>query len=1047
MRRLSVIVPVLVWAVSWTSAGYGQERQIFVLNPGWNLIAFQVLPASCPAGDARDVFSRMVATDGSGGRLLDAVGEPVRLFDRENPVGSPLRAALVLEGVRTAEQDGGVSVTWRSLEPALPAEILRRIPLPEGFLGDRSVDGVHRIGDVLRCVAFAEAYLILVEGILPGAEYEVVGETAATVSRVNVGPGWNLIGLPFDVTVSEDDEPHIASLFPEGSLTTIRRIAGWDSSIQEYRSYFPDDPELSDLRSSDPNVGYWIEAADAFAFAPDLTITGPAAEDARVYIAAHETASRIPFYNAGGGAVGWSAALKPFSGPVPEGSLPLASGEAVNDVLSLAVGPVAQGSVAPIGPVARGLAVGETRYVEVLANRTRLPPATYVAHLDLTSGRVNRRFTVAVEVGDLTGQWAGRVDIDTVNGRRNAVPAIDVYLHLSSDDSGLLRGYIDSEQTVLWTSDAPFLGSMLDSRRSDGWRPDYRRRFVLEGGMTLPPGDANRYPYESYPDDPGGNGVSERTDPTTGLRYLTNAEGDRYYHTLPERIENGPTFVNPTPAFIGRQFQFLGQQEPTDRASGDDGELGGVPELRGRYVETVDGLLNGSIRVEGTFELTRVSPAAYGTRPLEIRHDETQARRSGGRLDTKIQVRENLLIHRAEVVVDQTAGGRGPRLVLRAPDGTPATLHAGDRPAELGRRVTFTSKAESLDSDERRPEDSLNTLRNRTSAGEWTLSWTHFNENARESFRGWTLRLFGPPIVSVAGRVEIERFPGDDAAVSFDDVRLDVVGLLASPNERHVDFDRRTGEFSIDRLPPLRIDILASKTGFRQAGIAGLEDVDHPRGFRDGLDGVVAGGPGSDDLTIVLMPTPPAVETDSAVGTEMSRDQSSYLGSSAASYAVRYDGRSRYRFVHGEPLVGFGARDEPDPGALDAQKTTIAKVDLDRVPRIVARRNESLRFDQDGLAGEDLDLYPRRLVAGSGPDGYAYVVIQENPDGRLDRLGSRPDGGYVYRDAGNTGRDVNGPSEPVVVHSSIGSRIVNLGMPATDGEYRLWVGAAPGTGP
>ena len=176
----------------------------------------------------------------------------------------------------------------------------------------------------------------------------------------------------------------------------------------------------------------------------------------------------------------------------------------MNDVLSLSVGPVAQGSVPPIGPVARGLAVGETRYVEVLANRTHLPPATYVAHLDLASVREDRRFTVAVEVGDLTGQWAGRIEIDTVNGRRNAVPDIDVYLHVSSDESGLLRGYIDSQQTVLWASDAPFLGSMLDSRRSDGWRRDFRRRFVLEGGMTLPPGDANRYPYEDYPDDPGG---------------------------------------------------------------------------------------------------------------------------------------------------------------------------------------------------------------------------------------------------------------------------------------------------------------------------------------------------------------------------------------------------------------------------------------------------------------------------------------------------------------------------------------------------------------
>ena len=89
-----------------------------------------------------------------------------------------------------------------------------------------------------------------------------------------------------------------------------------------------------------------------------------------------------------------------------------------------------------------------------------------------------------VEVGGLEGQWAGFVTIDTVNGRRNAVPDIDVHLHLSADaldGSRLLRGFIDSQETLLWPSDAPVIGQILEPRREPRWRPGYQGALRARG--------------------------------------------------------------------------------------------------------------------------------------------------------------------------------------------------------------------------------------------------------------------------------------------------------------------------------------------------------------------------------------------------------------------------------------------------------------------------------------------------------------------------------------------------------------------------------------
>ena len=549
-------------------------------------------------------------------------------------------------------------------------------------------------------------------------------------------------------------------------------------------------------------------------------------------------------------------------------------------------------------------------------------------------------------------------------------------------------------------------------------------------------------------------------------------------------------------------------------------------------------------------------------------------------LAAPIEIEDDLLIQRVLVVVSQTAADRVHRLVLTAPDGTKTTLHDVEKVGPA-RGVIFDSSPVPIDTNGlldppefrgaaplptahdgnldrqrhkarlrdtlagyvvRPPRESLDALRNRRSAGTWTLSWTHFREGGIETFEGWSLLLFGPPITRVAGKVVVS---GETAPAAFADIKLDVVGLPASWSEQLIAFDRSDGRFEIDYLPRMRLDILASKPGFAQSGISALDSPDHPRGFRDNLEGFLAGERGSDELRIVLRPanTPPIVrssvdravasatgDTVSVKGVRLSVYGRLPMGApllwepywrDADDLAVSPDagalrGRSvtvdlqfpvgafkpennfttyvrprvlidrtgtgkyavlpyaltvaladppgplsPYQLVQGGPLLGFGGGEAAYAGGADptgglglqAQKTTVAKVDLDRVPKIGPDDNPALKFAEDGVVGEDVDLHPRGFdIRKPDKSGYAYALIVDQADGRFGRLepASSTSQSLRYRDdveKGIAGRDINAPGEPVAIHSAIGGQIVNLGVAGTDGEYRISAGATPGVEP
>ena len=145
---------------------------------------------------------------------------------------------------------------------------------------------------------------------------------------------------------------------------------------------------------------------------------------------------------------------------------------------------------------------------------------------------------------------------------------------------------------------------------------------------------------------------------------------------------------------------------------------------------------------------------------------------------------------------------------------------------------------------------------------------------------------------------------GEPASDPYGDVKLDVVGLPATLSEKLVQFDRSNGRFEVDYVPGMRIDILASKPGFVQAGISGLGAADHPRGFRDNLEGFLAGGPGSGQLEIVLRPKGVPPSEGSAVD---------HIASAAEGGAVTLES-TPYRLIQGG--FGFAGRASGDSGTI-----------------------------------------------------------------------------------------------------------------------------------
>lgn len=181
-----------------------------------------------------------------------------------------------------------------------------------------------------------------------------------------------------------------------------------------------------------------------------------------------------------------------------------------------------------------------------------------------STGGPRKKILVTVEVPPISGVFEGKAYIRRVNGQV-ADPAfsMDLSLSLFEDSNQRLRGVIDSERVLLYPRDVPLTGSAITD---DG------DRYVFTGSFYLPPGDINRYPYDRFAGDTQDNGVGD-----------VDWNGDG-------KFDN----INPLPKQIDRAMTLYALRQ-SDRS------------LKGDFTETVEGLTPDGMRLEGNFELNRLS--------------------------------------------------------------------------------------------------------------------------------------------------------------------------------------------------------------------------------------------------------------------------------------------------------------------------------------------------------------------------------------------------------------------------------------------------------
>jgi len=162
------------------------------------------------------------------------------------------------------------------------------------------------------------------------------------------------------------------------------------------------------------------------------------------------------------------------------------------------------------------------------------------------------------------------------------------------------------------------------------------------------------------------------------------------------------------------------------------------------------------------------------------------------------------------------------------------------------------------------------------------------------------------------------------------------------------------------------------------------------------------------------------------------------------------------RLLSGGYFLGYGATPPGRDPALHAQKTDVAKVDVDRPPLINPGTNPTLDFSRDGLSeqgggdAEDTSLFPRAFVIHPPNDNgntFAYAEFNiASPTLIFHALdpSAGPSGDYNDRTRGIDGRKTDAPGEPVRIFTVIGERILTVGSPASDGKRLLFTGPLGG---
>lgn len=622
-------------------------------------------------------------------------------------------------------------------------------------------------------VSVGRAYWVFMN---PGGTLNITGSVPALTPSITLSNGWNAVGIPTGTGQMPETVNMAAVLAASGANYEV--ILRWE--LTQYRKYSDNDlAQTNTFVLFDPNKGYWINIrSNVFTLQPKLLSTVrpdsdvepqrpppgnyPGPEDLKlsdsdtpldssaqthIVFLPGEESQTLSIANTGGGILLWNLSWVPT--------------DATNsNWLTLSAN--------------RGVTTVESDIITLGLDRKNLTKGTYRGVLTLQTSAGNRVFQVVAHVPDLSGEWHGSASIVTVNGRKNPVPDIDLYLSFYEDPAvpGLIRGSIDSLNSVLWPVDVPLVGHVQSS---------HGNILSLAGGYVLPPGDQNNPPYDLF-------------QPLAGdIDWNVNG-------TLDD--------LNPFAFPIYRTVALLGE---LTTASLRDGF-----EIKGDYIELVYGMLREPIRMEGTFSLRRESLKPFTSRK-PVLNVESTSRPSPvvlrgtnlpfglpltGNVSSSIRFLTDMVLLDLSVDLEiDTTTPANLTISLLAPDGQHSVrlLASANISSNTLKQISFPGT--------RAPVDSFANLlaAGVLTKGDWRLVIT----GAGGTLKSWSLRLEGQPVFDFTGKVlNGSGTSGVPAVVSLEGLPFNQT-TLAGPD----------GTFIFRRLPGIPLNISAAALGYIPFGL------------------------------------------------------------------------------------------------------------------------------------------------------------------------------------------------------------------------------------
>ncbi len=607
------------------------------------------------------------------------------------------------------------------------------------------------------------AYWVFVNRAVAG--WQVKGIAPLENPAVNLLPGWNLVGIPTGTGSGLDEPVNLASVMAAAGAN-YEVILKWE--LGQYKKFSDREDLPADFTRFDPNRGLWINVrSNAFTLQPRLlyTVRGdidndpvgnyPSLEDIAI------SDSPTPL----GGSTQTNIVFFPG-----EESQTLSLGNTGGGILlwRLSWQPLDAKETTWLTLSAdHGVTTVENDIVRVGINRQNLTAGQYRGILTLQTSAGNRVFYLTARVAPLQGEWKGVAKISAVSGKKNPIPDVDLFLSFYEDPAtpGLLRGAIDGQNSVVWPLDVPLIGHV---------QGNVGNQFTLGGGYVLPPGDINDPPYDLFQTtkedvDWNGNGVIDD--------------------------------LNPFPFPIYRSVLLEGAL-----ASGSEQD-GFV--VRGRYLETVYGMLRKPIRLEGDFELRRISGKPFSSRTQQLNVEPSRPASPvvqvgtnyivtpnlNGVVNSGVRVSTDLQLQALEVELNlQDPSPQNLTISLIPPLGGPILLH--DHGACQPNTLAQASYPNG-----RTPVDSFDSFvrKGLPTRGLWTLNVV----GSGGKLAGWRLLLRGQPVYDLAGTVSSSGGGGVPAEVT-------VAGLPVNIST----FADDAGRFTFTRIPGIPLNFGASLMGY-----------------------------------------------------------------------------------------------------------------------------------------------------------------------------------------------------------------------------------------